>query len=197
MISHSLKQHKIILASGSPRRQDFLSELKIPFEIRLKEVEETYPSNLVKEEITNYLSELKASVFSDLADHEILVTGDTIVWHNNQALGKPKNKLEAFEMIESLSGKTHQVISSFCLKTNRKIIVKSDLVDVHFRKLSAEEINFYIDHFKPFDKAGAYGIQEWIGKIGIDKISGSFYTVMGMPVHLFYEELQKLLKKKY
>jgi septum formation protein len=183
-----LKNHKLILASGSPRRQQFFKDLGFEFEIRLKEIEETYPEHLKAEEITNYLAELKAEAF-ELAENEILVTSDTIVWLEDEALGKPLNYDEAFVTLKKLSGKTHQVITSVCLKSTQKTKVFHEITLVTFAELSDEMIRYYLDNYKPFDKAGAYGIQEWIGLVGIEKIEGSYTNVVGLPTQKFYNEL--------
>ena len=193
MLLHKLKNKHLILASGSPRRQNFLKELGLEFEIRLKEIVEKYPPHLKRSEITEYLSKLKAAPFlKELKDDDILITADTIVWLEGQAIGKPKNKEDALDMLNNLSDKTHEVISSFCLSTKNQQVVVSDVTKVHFVKLQPQEIEYYISNFKPFDKAGSYGIQEWIGYIGIDKIEGSYFNVMGFPVHKFYQEIVKL-----
>lgn len=183
-----LKNTKLILASGSPRRQQFFKDLGFEFEIRLKEIEETYPEHLKAEEITNYLAELKAGAF-ELAENEILVTSDTIVWLEDEALGKPLNYDEAFVTLKKLSGKTHQVITSVCLKSTQKTKVFHEITLVTFAELSDEMIRYYLDNYKPFDKAGAYGIQEWIGLVGIEKIEGSYTNVVGLPTQKFYKEL--------
>ncbi|HET8839617.1 MAG TPA: Maf family nucleotide pyrophosphatase [Flavobacteriaceae bacterium] len=190
MLYEKLHSCQLVLASSSPRRQQFLKELGLPFEIRLRSVEEIYPQNLKAFEVAEYLAKLKASAFSDLQANEILITGDTVVSIENQILGKPKNKEEAFEMLRMLSGEKHEVVSSICLKSLKNINVDHDVTKVYFKKLSEEEIEFYIKNFQPFDKAGAYGIQEWIGQIGIEKIEGSYFNVMGMPTHLLYKMLQ-------
>lgn len=190
MLNKKLQNHNIILASGSPRRQLFFKELGINFEIRLKPIIEKYPPNLRHFEISNYLSQLKAVPFKEeLTKYDILITSDTIVWHNNLALGKPKNSDDAFKMLKSLSNKTHQVITSVCFTT--KTIQKTiySITNVTFKELSDDEINHYIKTSKPFDKAGAYGIQEWIGHIGVTKIEGSYFNVVGLPVHLVYQTL--------
>lgn len=189
MLQHQFSNFNIILASGSPRRKELLKELLLDFKVEVMPVDESFPASLEKEEITNYLVQLKAEGFRKLKPNEILITGDTIVWHQQKALNKPSNKQEAMEMLHSLSNNAHQVISSIGLTSAQHQIISSDVVDVHFKKLSDEEIEYYVDNFQPFDKAGAYGIQEWIGKIGITSIQGSFYTVMGLPVHLLYENL--------
>ncbi|MGO4819671.1 Maf-like protein [Flavobacterium sp. W22_SRS_FP1] len=193
MLKNKLKQYKLILASGSPRRQQFFRDLELDFEIRLKEIEEIYPTELKAAEITNYLAELKASAFeSELKENEILITSDTIVWLNEKALGKPKDKQDAFEILKSLSNTTHEVITSVCFKTNSKTDLLHDITKVTFNELSDESILYYIDNFKPYDKAGAYGIQEWIGFIAVSKIEGSYANVMGLPVHKVYDYLSKL-----
>ncbi len=193
MLNEKFKNHRIILASGSPRRQQFLKELDVDFEIQLKDIEEIYPEHLQAEEITNFLAKLKASAFAlDLDDNDILITSDTIVWLNNKALGKPKDYDEAFEMLTEMSGTTHKVITSVCLKTTDKEIVFYEETLVTFTKLSSDEIKYYLNNYKPFDKAGSYGIQEWIGLVAITKIEGSYANVVGLPTHRLYEEMMKL-----
>ena len=192
MLQQKLSHLQIILASGSPRRKALLEELLLQFKTEIYPIDEAFPEDLQQEEITDFLVKLKADAFRKLNSNEVIITGDTIVWKNNQALNKPANKTEAIEMLESLSGKTHQVISSICITSSQKQIIKNDRVDVRFRILTSEEIEFYVEHFQPYDKAGAYGIQEWIGKIGITSIQGSFYTVMGLPVHLLYDALLEM-----
>jgi septum formation protein len=185
--------HKIILASGSPRRQQFLRDLQFDFEIRLKEVAEIYPDHLQGVEITNYLAQLKANAFEGtLDDQEVLLTSDTIVWFENKALGKPKDYEDAFAMLKAMSGKAHEVITSVCFKTNRKTETVFEVTKVTFKDLSDEVIHHYLKHYKPFDKAGAYGIQEWIGLIGIAKIEGSYTNVVGMPTDVVFEYLTNL-----
>ncbi|PWK18524.1 Maf-like protein [Xanthomarina spongicola] len=194
MLNEKLKQYHIILASGSPRRQQFFKELGIDFEVRLKPVKEEYPNRLTHFEISDYLAQLKALPFKEeLKDNEILITSDTIVWHNNKALGKPINELDAFTMIKSLSNATHQVITSVCFTTKTLQKTINAITNVTFKKLEDEEIQYYIDTCKPFDKAGAYGIQEWIGQIGITKIEGSYFNVVGLPTHLVYNSLNSLI----
>jgi septum formation protein len=193
MLKNKLQKYKLILASGSPRRQQFFKDLDLDFEIRLKEIEEIFPPELKAEEITNYLAELKASAFEgELKNDEILITSDTIVWHNNKALGKPKDAQDAFEILKSLSNATHEVITSVCFKTNVDVEVIYEVTQVTFNELSDEAIRYYIGNYKPFDKAGAYGIQEWIGFVGVSKIEGSYANVMGMPTDKVYEYLSKL-----
>lgn len=185
--------HKIILASGSPRRQQFLRDLQFDFEIRLKEVAEVYPDHLQGVEITNYLAQLKANAFEGtLEDQEVLLTSDTIVWFENKALGKPKDYEDAFAILKAMSGKTHEVITSVCFKTNRKTETVFEVTKVTFKNLSDEVIHHYLENYKPFDKAGAYGIQEWIGLIGIAKIEGSYTNVVGIPTDVVFEYLTNL-----
>ena len=193
MLRNRLKKYTLILASGSPRRQQFFKDLDLDFEIRLKEIEEIYPPELKAHEITNYLAELKASAFEgELKPNEILITSDTIVWHNNTALGKPKDEQHAFEILKSLSNATHEVITSVCFKTNKKIEILYEITKVTFNELSDESIRYYLENYKPYDKAGSYGIQEWIGFIGVSKIEGSYANVMGMPTDKVYEYLNNL-----
>lgn len=192
MLDQLLKR-KIILASASPRRQFLLKDLGLNVEIKTKEVEEVYPDHLKGKAIVLYLAELKANVFSDdeIPEDAILIAADTIVCLDDEVLTKPANYDDAFNIISSLSGKKHEVISGVCLRSAKKKITFHAITEVYFKQLSEEEIHHYIKHYKPYDKAGAYGIQEWIGYIGIEKISGSFYNVMGMPIQRLYEELLK------
>jgi septum formation protein len=189
MLAEKLKNLNIILASGSPRRHHFFKEMGIDFTIDVKEIEEIYPKNLKRAEITDYLSKLKASAFSNLSEKDILITSDTIVWQDEKAIEKPKDMNEAFTMIQSFSGTMHEVFTSvtFTSKNFQKTI--HDTTKVWFKELRNEEIYFYLNNYKPFDKAGSYGIQEWIGYIGITKVEGSYNNVMGLPTHLVYETL--------
>jgi len=189
MLKEQLKNYNLILASKSPRRQQFLKDLGLDFSIILKEIEEIYPKNLQGVEITDYLAELKSHPFTNLKSNDILITADTIVWQNNKAIGKPKDRQDAIAIFEELSGKMHQVITSICIKTSNKIKLINDLTNVYFKELTKDEILFYIDNFQPYDKAGGYGIQDWIGYIGVEKIEGNFFNVMGFPVHKFYKEM--------
>lgn len=185
---------KIILASGSPRRQQFFKALELDFEIRLKPVEEIYPKHLKASEITNFLSELKAKEFlKEIKEDEVVITSDTIVWHNDKALGKPKNEVHAKEMILSLTNDWHEVITSVTFTTATQQITQSFTTKVHFKALEEKEVEHYVKKYKPLDKAGAYGIQEWIGLVGIDRIEGSYFNVVGMPTHLVYETFKKIL----
>ena len=192
MLREKLKNYTIILASGSPRRQQFLKDLNIDFIINTKPVDEIYPLHLQGTEITDFLADLKSKAFTELDEKDVLITSDTIVWLKDKALGKPKDRDDAFKMLQSLSNKTHEVITSISIKTKHTQKIINDTTLVSFKKLTNEEINYYIDTYKPYDKAGAYGIQEWIGFIGIDNIEGSYYNVAGLPVHKLYDELLQL-----
>lgn len=193
MLKQKLANYSIILASGSPRRQQFFKDLDLDFEIRLKDVEEIYPPKLKAEEITNYLAELKANAFEgELNDNEILITSDTIVWHNNIALGKPKDEQDAFAMLKSLSNATHEVITSVCFKTKEKTETLFEVTKVTLTTLSDDVIRYYMDNYQPYDKAGAYGIQEWFGYVGVSKIEGSYTNVMGLPTDKVFHYLNNL-----
>ena len=192
MLRAKLKDYNVILASKSPRRQQFFKDLDIDFTIQLKEVEEIYPKELKGVEITDFLADLKSNAFTDLSEKDILITSDTIVWLESKALGKPKDANDAFKMLRALSGKKHEVITSISIKSNNFQKIINDITTVSFKELSDEEIIYYIKNYKPFDKAGAYGIQEWIGFIAIDNIDGSYFNVVGLPVHKLYKELMNL-----
>jgi len=194
MLNDILKGYKIILASGSPRRQEFFRELQIDFEVRLKSVEEVYPDTLQGSEISDYLCQLKASVFkNDLKKNDILITSDTVVWHKNASLAKASNEKEAFTMLRTLSGDWHEVITSVCLTTSQTQKIVNHSTKVKFKALSDEEIWYYIRNFQPYDKAGAYGIQEWLGLIGIEEIKGSYTNVVGLPTQLVYKILIEMV----
>ena len=183
---------KILLGSNSPRRKELLQSLGFDFEVVSIDCDEVFPENLSVENIAGYLSELKADAYKNLEKNEILLTSDTIVTFEGKVLGKPKNREEAVEMLSHLSGKTHQVYTGISFKTSEKIITKTDVAEVEFDEISNEEIDFYIKNYQPFDKAGSYGIQEWLGMAKISRINGSFYTIMGLPTHLVYETLKEL-----
>lgn len=182
---------KLLLASKSPRRKELLTQLGYQFETVSIDVDESYPSELLPENIAEYVSNKKAKAF-EVSSDEILLTSDTIVALNQKILLKPKNENEAFEMLKNISGKKHQVYTAFTIKTKNAEICKTSKTDVEFSEISDDEIRFYINNYKPFDKAGSYGIQEWLGMAKIKNISGSFYSVMGFPVDLVYEELLKI-----
>jgi len=169
-----------------------LKELGLIFEIRTKEVEEIYPEGLEAESIPVYLAELKAKAFEkDIESKQLVITADTIVCIDEWILGKPKDRDEAVKMLSALSNRSHKVISGVCLMSKEKKVSFSSVTNVHFKALSDEEIDYYIDNYKPYDKAGAYGIQEWIGFIGIDGIEGSYFNVVGLPIQRLYQELRK------
>ena len=193
MLNDKLKDFNIILASASPRRHAFLKAMHLDFDIQLKPVEEIYPEDLKREEITDYLAKLKATPFTENIQYkDILITSDTIVWLDHKAIGKPKDEDDAFSMIKSLSNKTHEVVTSICftLKTEQHLV--NTTTKVTFKALTDEEIWYYVKTYKPLDKAGAYGIQEWIGAIGITSIEGSYNNVVGLPTHLLYETLNSI-----
>ncbi|MFC5270261.1 Maf-like protein [Adhaeribacter terreus] len=182
---------KLILASNSPRRKEILSGLRIPFSIQVKDVAEDFEPHLQREQIAEHLAEHKASAYkNDLKADEVVLTADTIVWLQDSVLNKPKDLAEAKQMLQRLSGNVHEVITGVCLQSHEKHEVFHDVSKVYFRDLSETEIDFYLEHFKPLDKAGAYGVQEFIGMIGIERIEGSYFNVMGLPVHLVYEKLK-------
>ena len=182
---------KIILASKSPRRKQLMTDLGVDFEIRIREVEEVYPNNLPAEDVAEYLAVLKSGPFDDLQPGEVLVTSDTVVVVDDKVLGKPKSQEEAIEMIASMSGRAHEVISGVSLKSIDKQVSFSVTTQVYFKPLKEEWIRYYVEKYQPLDKAGAYGIQEWIGQVGIDKIEGSFYNVVGLPTTELYEALDQ------
>lgn len=184
---------KIILGSGSPRRRELLQGLDIPFEVDTRNsFEERYDPSLPHEEIPVMLSQGKSHGFHrGLAEDEILITSDTLVLCGEDVLGKPHSREEAFDMLSRLSGRSHRVITAVTIRDCRRETTFSDTAVVHFKALTADEINYYIDKYRPFDKAGAYGVQEWIGYIGITGIEGSFYTIMGFPVHKVYAALKE------
>jgi septum formation protein len=184
---------KLILASNSPRRKEILGGLRIPFTIQVKEVAEDFEPHLQREQIAEHLAAHKASAYKDdLKPSEVVLTADTIVWLKNSVLNKPKDLAEAKEMLQRLSGNMHEVITGVCLQTHEGQEVFHDVSRVYFRELTEAEIDFYLEHFRLLDKAGAYGVQEYIGMIGIERIEGSYFNVMGLPVHLVYEKLKAM-----
>jgi septum formation protein len=193
VLRNRLKDKKIILGSGSPRRKFFLEELGLEFEIRLKPIEEFFPPELKGHEISDHLAVSKARPFEkELGPNEVLITADTIVWCDEEALNKPVDKNDARIMLAKLSGKEHEVISSVAITTAENQEVINETTRVKFKNLSEEEIDYYIENYEPYDKAGSYGIQEWIGYIGIEWIRGSYFNVMGFPVQKFYEKIRKI-----
>ena len=185
-----LNKFKLLLASKSPRRQYLLTELGLTFEVRTKDVDESFPNNLKAQEIPLYLCKKKADAFDEeLSENTIVITADTVVWIENRVLNKPENFEDAVRMLKLLSGKMHEVYTGVCLKSSTKVKVFYVKTDVFFKVISDEEINYYINNYNPYDKAGAYGAQEWIGYVAVEKIVGSYFNVMGLPVKELYEEL--------
>ena len=197
MLQEKIDKYQILLASKSPRRQELLKNLGINFEIITKTgIKENYPKNLFKEQIPVYLSQLKAKAYTDaIKSNSILITADTIVWKKNIVLGKPKNYSEAFQILQNLSNAKHTVITGITLTSQTKQISFYSSTEVFFKELTKNEIEFYLKNYKPYDKAGAYGIQEWLGYIGIEKINGSYYNVVGLPVQKLYTELCEFIEK--
>lgn len=185
-------KYKIILASKSPRRKQLLEGLDIPFEVVIHEVDEVFPAELPMEEIPVYLSKLKAAPFiEEVKNDSLVITADTIVWIDGEVLGKPNDYEHAFAMLRRLSGKKHIVVTGVCLTSKDKQVAFSASTDVYFKDLTDDEIAYYLNNYHPYDKAGSYGVQEWIGYIAIDRIEGSYFNVMGLPVQRLYEELLK------
>ena len=191
MFLQNIQQYKIILASQSPRRQQLLSDLGLQFTVQSMNVAEVFPSELEMNEVPVYLAELKATAFlPQLKSNQLVISADTIVWLDGQVMNKPMDYDDGFRMLRNLSGKKHQVITGVCLLSTHKKISFYASTHVWFTQLSDEEIHYYLETFRPYDKAGAYGIQEWIGYIGIHHIEGSFYNVMGLPIQSLYEHLK-------
>src|SRR5690606_19823220 len=189
LLQEKFKNKNLILASQSPRRQELLKGLNIDFQIIRIKTDESYPENLIREEITEFISKTKSEAYPNLKENEILITADTLVWLENEVLGKPENKNEAFQMIRRMSGKIHEVFTSVTLRNIEKSVTFSEVTQVSFDEFTDEEIDFYIRNFQPFDKAGAYGIQDWLGFAKISKINGCYYNVMGLPLRKLYNEL--------
>ncbi|EHO07661.1 septum formation protein Maf [Myroides odoratimimus CCUG 12901] len=195
MLNKLFKDYNIVLGSNSPRRKQYLTDLGFTFTVRASDIDESYPEELVREQITDYIAKAKADAIEILHDNEIIITSDTTVWNNDTSLGKPESRDEAYTMLKSLCGHEHEVISSVCLKSKESVSVFHCITKVSFSDLSDEALYFYIDQYKPYDKAGAYGIQEWIGLVGIDKIDGSYTNIVGLPTKELVEELLKFIKK--
>lgn len=189
----NIQDYHILLGSNSPRRRELLAGLDLDFEVKvIPGLEEHYPPTLQPEEIPVFLARQKAEAYiPTLSDKTLLITADTIVWNQNKVIGKPKDREDAIQMLQSLSGHEHHVVTGVCLTTTEKQKAFSVVSTVKFAALTDEEISYYVDKYRPFDKAGAYGIQEWIGYIGVESINGSFYNVMGLPVQRLYQELKK------
>ncbi|MCC9167073.1 Maf family nucleotide pyrophosphatase [Pontibacter harenae] len=182
----------LLLASNSPRRKELLASLGLTFEVRVKEVSEDFPDTLKREEVAEFLASHKADAYKEDLQEEALITADTIVCLDDKILNKPASAEEAYAMLRALSGQTHEVITGVCVLMKEGKTVFHDSTTVYFKELTDAEINYYIQHYKPFDKAGAYGIQEWIGMIGIEKIEGTYFNVVGLPVQKLYENLVQL-----
>ena len=184
--------YKVILASNSPRREELLKGIDIDFEVKtLPDIDESYPNGLLKEEIAEFVATNKAkSYISSLSEDEMLITADTIVLLDEKVFGKPINKEEAKQMLRTLSGKTHKVITGVCLTTTTKQSSFSATSNVEFGELTDSEIEYYVEHYSPLDKAGAYGVQEWIGYVAVKHIDGSYYNIMGLPIHRLYHEIR-------
>lgn len=185
---------KIILVSASPRRKQILREAGFRFEVITTAVDESFGPGIPPDKVPEMLARRKAEAFGNPEPDQIIIGADTVVIVNGIILNKPENRQEAVEMLGRLSHNTHQVVTGVCIRVNRGLVTFSDTTLVHFKPLSAEEINYYVDHFSPFDKAGGYGVQDFIGMVGIDRIEGSFYTVMGLPVHKVYEHLKPYIR---
>jgi len=193
-LSSALRKYRLILASRSPRRQQLLRELGIEFDVVLKDYDESYPEHLKGEEIASYIASAKAGSFrKDLSPYEIVLTADTIVWCNNKVLGKPVDEDDAFAILSEISGNTHEVITGVTILSSEKERTFTETTRVTFEILSEEELKYYISNFKPFDKAGAYGIQEWIGVVACSRIEGSYFNVVGLPVQRLYKELKEFI----
>ncbi len=188
MMFNNLTNKKIILASKSPRRQELLKGLGLSFKIKTKEINEDFPNSIDNSDVAAFLAKKKAESFA-LSNDEIIITSDTTVLLTNRILNKPQNTEEALRMLQRLSGKTHEVCTGVCIKSIEKEIIFSEFTSVTFKLLSLDEIEYYIKHFQPYDKAGSYGIQEWIGFIGVEKIEGCYYNVMGLPISKLYQKL--------
>ncbi|MEA4984104.1 MAG: Maf-like protein [Paludibacter sp.] len=188
----NIEKYKIILASQSPRRIELLNGLNIKFEVQVLDVNEDFPAQMVGVDIPMYLAEKKANAYKHIMDeHTMIITADTIVWHEGKVLGKPVDETDARRMLRALSGKTHQVITGVCISTLQRRKVFHVISDVRFARLTEAEIEYYLHNFKPYDKAGSYGVQEWIGFVGVEHINGSYFNVMGLPVQRLYNELKR------
>lgn len=188
----NLRKYSVILASGSPRRKELLSSIGIDYKVRIiNGIDESYPENMKAEDIPQFISRKKAAAYrQDMSNGELIITADTVVAVDNKILGKPKDKTEAVKMLSLLSGRKHQVITGVTVMTSEREETFATVSNVSISKLSDEEIDYYIEKYKPYDKAGAYGIQEWIGMIGVTGIEGSFFNVMGLPVQRLYTLLK-------
>lgn len=190
----NIEQYKVILASNSPRRKQLLEQLGVNFVTRvLKDIDENYPEDLLAEDVAEYISRKKSAVYCEqMAENELIITADTVVVCGNEILGKPKNSIEASNMLHKLSGRTHKVVTGVTIATKEFSKSFSSITEVTFAELSDNEIDYYVEVYKPFDKAGAYGIQEWIGCVGVSGMNGSYYNVMGLPIFRLYQELKNI-----
>lgn len=190
----NIEQYKVILASNSPRRKQLLEQLGVNFVTRvLKDIDENYPEDLLAEDVAEYISRKKSAVYCEqMAENELIITADTVVVCGNEILGKPKNSIEASNMLHKLSGRTHKVVTGVTIATKEFFKSFSSITEVTFAELSDNEIDYYVEVYKPFDKAGAYGIQEWIGCVGVSGMNGSYYNVMGLPIFRLYQELKNI-----
>lgn len=192
LLAEKYQNHKIVLASKSPRRQELMKGLDISFEVRTMEVDENFPPALQREEIPLFLSKLKAQAFlPEMKENEVVITADTVVWVNDHVLNKPEDRNEAIAMVKELSGNHHVVYTGVTITSKEKTISFFDETKVYFETLTQEEIEYYIDKYQPYDKAGSYGVQEFIGYMGINKLEGSYFNVMGLPVHQVYKKLME------
>ena len=188
----NLDNYEIVLGSQSPRRNELLKGLNLNFTVEIIDVEENYPKSIVGVDITMYLAEKKAKAYiSKMKDNTLLITADTIVWHEGKVLGKPVDENDARKMLQTLSGKTHQVITGVCISTLKQKKIFHVISEVRFSRLSPLEIDYYLENYQPYDKAGSYGVQEWIGYVGVEHINGSYFNVMGLPVQRLYNELKR------
>ncbi|MFV0391864.1 MAG: Maf-like protein [Paludibacteraceae bacterium] len=187
MLQH-LQKYNIILGSNSPRRKELLNGLDIDFKVITNNIDESYPSNIANLDIPRYLAEKKANSYL-LTNEDLLITADTIVWLDNTVYGKPTDRTDAKKMLKALSGRKHQVITGVCIRTLRQTKIFHAITDVYFNPLSDSQIGYYLDNYKPYDKAGSYGVQEWIGYVAVERIDGSYFNVMGLPIHQLYHEL--------
>ncbi len=188
----NLDNYEIVLGSQSPRRNELLKGLNLNFTVEVIDVEENYPKSIVGVDIPMYLAEKKAKAYiSKMKDNTLLITADTIVWHEGKVLGKPVDENDARKMLQTLSGKTHQVITGVCISTVKHKKIFHVISEVRFSRLSPMEIDYYLENYQPYDKAGSYGVQEWIGYVGVEHINGSYFNVMGLPVQRLYNELKR------
>lgn len=194
MLHKEFEHFDIVLASGSPRRQELLRAMGIPHRVEVRTIEEIYPNDLKGHEITDFLAHKKAEAFDPLKSNQIVITSDTIVWFEGRPVEKPRDRSHALAMIESLSGTMHEVFTSVCFKTKAETKIVHDCTKVWIEQLSKQELEYYVDHFHPMDKAGSYGIQDFFGYIGVSRIEGCYYNVMGLPTRLVYQNLVSLVK---